>query len=111
MNRNTLKLAHTPALTLADTLTLRRVVIFSVLGLHSGVISNLFAYFEARCLCGRSRQLDGQPEAAARVEWRQREKERETEGVSETGIRASCLCLLCQLGRAQKSVKCRFRKT
>lgn len=70
MNRNTLKLAHTPALTLtqADTLTLRRVVIFSVLGLHSGVISNLFAYFEARCLCGRSRQLDGQPEAAARVE-------------------------------------------
>lgn len=70
MNRNTLKLAHTPALTLtlADTLTVRRVVIFSVLGLHSGVISNLFAYFEARCLCGRSRQLDGQPEAAARAE-------------------------------------------
>lgn len=68
MNRNTLKLAHTPALTLADTLTLVSVVIFSVLGLHSGVISNLFAYFEARCLCGRSRQLDGQPEAAARAE-------------------------------------------
>lgn len=28
-----------------------------MLGLHSGVISNLFAYFEERASCGRSRQL------------------------------------------------------
>lgn len=68
----------------SHTLTPSRVVIFSVLGLHSEVISNLFAYFEAQqqqkhgtwwtsrgsCLWGRGR-------------WR---------GVNRaTGIRVSCV--------------------